>query len=823
MKATKKGLRGQRTGLISDSSEAVVEQGDSGARASTDPAPQMQEEMPMEVINAEQDVQLEDGPAGARDQRVATPERAPPVKTRPEDDDNGGSKVRRIVDEPDEAMPEPADEMATDLDTVAGSELDRTDKAILAAVILGADITEVYSPERVNRVAAKFSLAKGSSLDLLAGWDLSKVEQRNACWQRVKKEDPYFIIGSPPCTLPSLLQEFSIKANRDNPRWMVEFNRRLAEAMEHVSFCCMLYRYQLRRGRHFLHEHPWTARSWQLDSIREILAHPGVQLVEGHMCQFLLRTHIEQDGGELGLVKKPTGFVTSSECLAAALNVRCSGDHKHAHLVGGRAGAAATYPEALCEAIVKGVIKQQKVDALNRVSTGKMGKGQLSSFVVQLCGDLRRERLAAGIGGCSSVVRDGGRFRPVGDWPADWVDIVHEEDGGCDDRGVRPQKGAEILRDVMYGLVCKNSIWRAWDDVSNVDLNVEDVLKARALEMEYFAKLRVYDRVDRSEIARTGGKLIGTRWVDTNKGDSTNVDVRSRLVGREFNVGRDDALYAATPPLEALRVIISHAATFTCGSAHREVMVNDVRRAYFYAKIGRDFFIELPPEDPEHDSGKVGKLRLCLYGTRDAAKGWQETLSAHLVSLGFTRGVGHPSVFHHPSRNILTLVHGDDYVSSGSGPDMHWLEEALAKAYEIKTQRLGHGGGKLQGEGKVLHRVLRASEAGWEIEADPRHAELVIEQLGVEQEKGVATPGVPGTEEDDLPEDVPLQGENIRCFRGVAARCNYLGPDRPDAQFAIKECCREMAAPTMGSLRRLRRIGKYFKNFPRLVWKFDMQ
>ena len=95
-------------------------------------------------------------------------------------------------------------------------------------------------------------------------------------------------------------------------------------------------------------------------------------------------------------------------------------------------------------------------------------------------------------------------------------------------------------------------------------------------------------------------------------------------------------------------------------------MVNDVRRAYFYAKIDRDVFVELPAEDPEYGSGKVGKLRLCLYGTRDAAKGWQETLSAHLVGVGFKRGVGHPSVFHHPERGIMTLVHGDDYLSSAT-------------------------------------------------------------------------------------------------------------------------------------------------------------
>ena len=76
--------------------------------------------------------------------------------------------------------------------------------------------------------------------------------------------------------------------------------------------------------------------------------------------------------------------------------------------------------------------------------------------------------------------------------------------------------------------------------------------------------------------------------MDVNKGDATATNDRSRLVGREFNIGRDVAMYASTLPLEALRVVISHAATHSQGGARRSVMVNDVRRAYSYAKIQRD-------------------------------------------------------------------------------------------------------------------------------------------------------------------------------------------------------------------------------------------
>ena len=62
---------------------------------------------------------------------------------------------------------------------------------------------------------------------------------------------------------------------------------------------------------------------------------------------------------------------------------------------------------------------------------------------------------------------------------------------------------------------------------------------------------------------------------------------------------------------------------------------------------------------------------------------------------------------------------------------MVWLEEQLAKADEIQTQTLGMGKGD-QHEGQVLNRFIRCTEAGWEVEADPRHAELVVEQLGIE-------------------------------------------------------------------------------------------
>ena len=95
---------------------------------------------------------------------------------------------------------------------------------------------------------------------------------------------------------------------------------------------------------------------------------------------------------------------------------------------------------------------------------------------------------------------------------------------------------------------------------------------------------------------------------------------------------------------------------------------------------------------------------------------------------------------------------------------------------------------------------------GWEYGADPRHAELIIEQLGVSESRTLSTPGVDGEAEEDSIEDIAISGADGTRFRGVAARCNYLAMDRPDIQFATNEVCREMSSPTIGSYRRLKII-----------------
>lgn len=113
---------------------------------------------------------------------------------------------------------------------------------------------------------------------------------------------------------------------------------------------------------------------------------------------------------------------------------------------------------------------------------------------------------------------------------------------------------------------------------------------------------------------------------------------------------------------------------------------------------------------------------------------------------------------------------------------------------------------------------------GSNLNGDPRRSELVIEQLNVGHLKGLITLGVDWKEEDlDPLTEEDLVGDDLKLYRATAARLNYQAMDRPDCQYSVKEACREMAAPTRRSLERLRRIARFLKKHPRLVWSFPLQ
>ena len=225
----------------------------------------------------------------------------------------------------------------------------------------------------------------------------------------------------------------------------------------------------------------------------------------------------------------------------------------------------------------------------------------------------------------------------------------------------------------------------AYDDLSGQALDPMLMMKARQDEIEYFRQMGVYEKVDVDECWRETGKApIAVRWVDINKGDSANPNYRSRLVAKEFNTGPCPELYAATPPSECLRIMLSKMASGRGKGV--SLMYADVSRAYFYAKAVRPVYVRLPEEDTgPGDEGRCGKLMMSMYGTRGAALNWALEYGSTLRAAVYEQGRSNPCLFYNSKLDVAMMVHGDDFVAVGPDQQLTDLSRTFGETYRIRV------------------------------------------------------------------------------------------------------------------------------------------
>ena len=185
-------------------------------------------------------------------------------------------------------------------------------------------------------------------------------------------------------------------------------------------------------------------------------------------------------------------------------------------------------------------------------------------------------------------------------------------------------------------------------------------------------------------------------------GDARAPVVRCRYVAKDFANGKSDEFFAATPPLEALRLLLAHVA----GQNRAEkVLVVDARKAHLHAHVDRPIFVDLPPEVAR--PGWCARLKRCLYGTRDAPRRWEAYVAEVMASLGFQRGRASPCCFFHPARGLRCVVHGDDFVLAGPPKELEWVKLAMSDSFLTKeVGTLGDGVGETT-ELRILNRVVR--------------------------------------------------------------------------------------------------------------------
>ena len=111
----------------------------------------------------------------------------------------------------------------------------------------------------------------------------------------------------------------------------------------------------------------------------------------------------------------------------------------------------------------------------------------------------------------------------------------------------------------------------------------------------------------------------------------------------------------------------------------------DVKKSYVNGLPKRSMYIRLPPE-MGMGKGVMGKLKRCIYGTRDAGAIWEATFTQTLLDLGFVQGKASPCTVRHPGWGVVVVVHGDGFTALCTSQGLDLYEAGMNKAFAVKSR-----------------------------------------------------------------------------------------------------------------------------------------
>ena len=213
---------------------------------------------------------------------------------------------------------------------------------------------------------------------------------------------------------------------------------------------------------------------------------------------------------------------------------------------------------------------------------------------------------------------------------------------------------------------------------------MEQVKAGRVTEVKRMLEFEVYEEVS-EELAR-GKRIWNSAWLDSQKKPGL---VRSRLVVNQVRGAckRED-VFAGTPPLAAMRFVLSRAASRGHG---RCIGSWDVSVAFFHATIEEEVFLR-PPKNMRKDE-TIWKLLKAMYGTQGASSRWQWPVRETLCDGQWKILTSVPCVGYNETEDSMVVIHGDDFVAESHDRSLDKLN-AVLDSFEIKrSPRIGPAAG----------------------------------------------------------------------------------------------------------------------------------
>ena len=250
--------------------------------------------------------------------------------------------------------------------------------------------------------------------------------------------------------------------------------------------------------------------------------------------------------------------------------------------------------------------------------------------------------------------------------------------------------------------------------------------------------------------------------------------------------------FAATPPVEGFRFLLSRAMT---GERKRNPQYElvmaffDISREHFRSPVRRKVAIRMQG-DPLCPSG-IAMLNRAMCGTKDAAQCFDSHCARTMDTLDYNIGVFNPCLYKHLVKDVSVLRHGDDFATLATRTQIAEFKENLSKHLLVKHIATLCPRPQLLDacEVRFLNRVIRwvvppfgKAPERIEIEAVPRHSELLIKNSGLQtNSKGVNTSK---ERTGDSSRTIKLSSQDATSYRSNVMRLAYLSGDRIESSVS---------------------------------------
>ena len=107
----------------------------------------------------------------------------------------------------------------------------------------------------------------------------------------------------------------------------------------------------------------------------------------------------------------------------------------------------------------------------------------------------------------------------------------------------------------------------------------------------------------------------------------------------------------------------------------------------------------------------------------------------------------------------------------------------------VRNQGQGGVGSRGGGDDKevvILGRIVRWENWGIELEADPKHRNILSDYFGFTRESGPVLYNGDRERREEPEDDVEMDRKEAKEFRGLTARLNYVAQDAPGLQYRAK-------------------------------------